>query len=178
VEIGESVEAAARREAHEETALDGLRLVGELGSLAITLPEEWRAVVRATKLFDEPAHDASTTGFHCPRGAYLRYVRPAGPFAEVAFEEADLNGDPPVVSVLATGFVRESVLTRRLERYFYHFLPGGPTGEAWDVAIDGHVFHLFWTALRRDVGLMPPQDNWLAHVYDRLVASVQATAGG
>jgi hypothetical protein len=109
---------------------------------------------------------------------HLRYVRPAGLFAEVAYEEEDLGSDPPAVSVLATGYVRESVLTRRLERYFFHFVPGGPTGENWDVPIDGHVFHLFWTPLRRDAGLMPPQDGWLAHVYDRLLASVRATTGG
>jgi 8-oxo-dGTP pyrophosphatase MutT (NUDIX family) len=174
VEIGEPVEAAARREAREESGLAGLELIRELGSALTTLPDDMRAVARPTKLFDEPAFDASTTGFHCNRGTYLRVLRPAGPFVEVVYEEAELGSDPPVVHVLATGFVRESVLARQLERHFFHFVCRQPTAESWPVETDNRTFCLFWTPLAPELNLMPPQDEWLRSFYEPLVRSAAA----
>jgi 8-oxo-dGTP pyrophosphatase MutT (NUDIX family) len=163
VEIGEPVEAAARREAREESGLDGLRLVRPLGAQIIRLPPDVRAVVRATKLFDAPAPDASTTGVHCGRGAYLRYVRSIGAYAEVIREADESVGEEEV-----TGFVRESVLTGQLERHHFHFTPDAPTPPAWEVWTDGRLFRLFWQPLAPAMGLASPQDEWLTFVYEAL----------
>jgi 8-oxo-dGTP pyrophosphatase MutT (NUDIX family) len=171
VEVGESVEAAAHREALEETGLAGLRLIRYLGAQSATLAPDIRAVIRPSKLFDAPAPDASTTGVHLQRGRYLHFIQPIGPYAEVRTEDDDAP------DAATGGFVRQSVLTSQLERHHFHFVFDRPTGDTWQVATDNRLFTLFWAPLRRELGLEPPQDTWLAFAYDELVASVAALAG-
>lgn len=170
VELGESIEAALLREVQEESGLTDVQLVRHLRTEPYANPD-YLPVLRATKIFDAPAHDASTTGVHLRRGLWVHYLGPAeGNFAHVAYEEWDHNSDPPVVNVYQPGYVRTSVLGTGIERHFFHLSTTADTPETWQATTDGHTFDLYWTPLIPRPHLISLQDDWLAAVYQDLLA--------
>lgn len=157
VEIGETVEAAVRREVYEETGLTAVQIVGKLGVSHQTLPESERVVARATKLFDAPAADVSGTGFLLKRGTPVRYLETDGKFARVLYEEYDLNQPTGIPLIRVNGWVRQSVLTGRLERHHFHLITETETPARWPVFSDGHLFQLYWIPLQPMPALIPPR---------------------
>lgn len=175
VEWGETVELALLREVQEETGLSDVQIATRLAVLPERLPDDQRAVLRLTKVFDEPASDASSAGHGLRRGAVVRLNGQAGKFSAITLEELDMNLDPPTRQRRISGFVRSSLLTDRLERHFFHLIGGQGTPESWPVTTDGHVFQLFWVHLAPRPELNPAQSGWLAMVYSDLLASARAS---
>jgi 8-oxo-dGTP pyrophosphatase MutT (NUDIX family) len=67
-------------------------------------------------------------------------------------------------------------LAPRTERHCFHLTTDADTPAGWDVFTTdggGHIFHCYWTPLLPKPALVSPQDTWLVHVYDQLVASVR-----
>jgi len=169
VELGESPETAVMREAREETGLDGLRLVRPLGMLERLLPEGHFLLRYASKLFDAPALDASIASeFVLNRGNYVHLLQQQNGYAEVLFEDIDHHADPPRPFRPQQGWVRRSLLSRHIHRYQYWLACDFATPENWPVAVDGHIFDLFWTPLQPAPDLVWPQDEWLAAVGELL----------
>jgi len=173
VEWGETVESALLREVREETGLIEVRLVSLLAVLPVKLPDDQRAVLRFTKVFDEPVNDASSAGYGLGRGSLIRLDGQVGKFSVVTYEDLDYNHEPPRVLVRFSGFVRTSLLTNRLERHCFHLMTNQETLPTWSVVTDGHTFQLFWTPLVPRPALNPAQSEWLAAVYPILLDSVQ-----
>jgi 8-oxo-dGTP pyrophosphatase MutT (NUDIX family) len=172
VELGEDVTTAVLREVQEETGLQEVTLVGNLGVVAYELPPDQRAVLRLTKVFVEPAHDASGTGMVLQRGSAVRYLGLFESFAEIVYEVYDHYQQPPVLLVGQSGWVRASLLTRHVERHFFHLTTTAVTPDTWSHAADNHIFQLYWTPLKPRPQLITGQDEWLARVYDSLLSSV------
>lgn len=70
VEVGETPEAAARREAAEETGLTSLALRRVLGTIAETLPPHERVICKMTTVFARPDR-SSFDWATLPRGATI-----------------------------------------------------------------------------------------------------------
>lgn len=170
VELDESPEIAVLRELQEETGLKNAILLGKIGELLQPIPPQLYYILRTTKLFDEPAHDASTTGFTLFRGAAVRHLQDCQTFAHVAFEEYDLGQTPPALVFYQEGYVRRSLLTRSVLRHFYHLTPTHDTPAEWEQRADGHLFHCYWSPLQPMPQLVWSQQDWLVFAYPSLIS--------
>jgi ADP-ribose pyrophosphatase YjhB (NUDIX family) len=178
VELGETFEAAVVREVREETGLEGVYLVGQLGQINRELPEDEKAVTRITKLFDAPASDASSVGgFGLTRGSSVKILEIVGSFAAVVADPLDLSHDPPICVNQVKGFVRTSLLTGRMERRLFHLAIDGQTPDTWENFSDGHLFRGFWLPLEPVPAIHPAQQGWLEQVYLSLIRSVRDLNG-
>ncbi len=174
VEHGEPITDAILREVQEETGLTNVVIRRYLGSESRQLPEDWRLLLQLSKLFDTPAFDASSLDFTLTRGSWVRVIGEEtdgnrGRYAHVCYEEFDLNQAPPQLHRSATGWLRSTVLTRQLERHFFHLTPTAPTPENWSVFVDNHTFQLYWTPLNPKPQLVQGQQEWLDAYYDKLL---------
>lgn len=172
VELGEPVEAAVLREVAEETGVENVRIIRELGQINIELPENERIISRVTKLFDAPASDASSVdGYGLRRGSPVKVVQHIDTFAEVICDPLDLSQVPPVRVNGVRGYVRRSLLVGTAERHLFHLTLTEPVPEQIESYSDGVVFRCFWEPLVPKPVLHPAQQGWLDGVYPVLLAS-------
>lgn len=172
VELGETAEAAVLREVAEETGLENIRIIRELGRIDVELPENERIISRVTKLFDAPASDASSVGgFGLGRGAPVIVLRDVDTFAEVICDPLDLSQVPPVRANGIQGFVRRSLLVGKTERHLFHLTLTAAAPDQIESYSDGVRFRCFWEPLVPKPVLHPVQQGWLDEVYPALMAS-------
>lgn len=174
VEIEETVEQALAREVAEETGLSDVIIRQHLGIQEITLPEDRRMVLQPAKMLDAAAFDASSLAFPLTRGMTVRVLGEQKDenhtrFLHVCYEEYDLNFTPPQLRRSEIGWLRTSVLTRQVERHFFHLTPNTPTPKTWAVETDNHLFQLYWTPLVPRPQLIYSQQPWLDAHYNQLL---------
>ncbi len=166
VEAGEAPSAAARREAQEETGLDGLTLLARIGSRAVIVPEH-SFVLSPTRVTSRP-DEGSFDWAELPRGIMVRRLRSDGAFEQVRYQEWDRHPNGRYVTYEITGWVLRESLAEGLCRHFFHLIHKGESPSQWTVAADNHRFRLFWARLDALPELEPLQAQWLAHVQDVL----------
>lgn len=175
VEVDEPVEAALQREVEEETGLTGVQIEHSLGVQATDLGNNWRLVTRLAHLLVGPVENTLQLGFYLTRGAWVRQIGEVNGFAEVVYEETDLNIEPPRLLARISGWLPAGWLAARLERHFFHLTLTSPAPTSWEKPSDGgHIFHLFWTPLIPRPRLVTGQDEWLDLVYEPLIKSLSA----
>jgi 8-oxo-dGTP pyrophosphatase MutT (NUDIX family) len=160
VERGESPEAAALREAAEETGLATLTIQRALGHRDERLPEDQGVIYETTKVYARP----DTTSFawaRLPRGATVAVARRAAGFSLVTYQEYDQLIAPQYVTYQITGWVPDTVLVQARRRYFFHLTSHEATDESWWVETDQHRWRLFWAPLDALPPIIQPQDTWL-----------------
>lgn len=154
-------EAAARREAREESGLEGLRLVRSLGEEPDLPPSGWGVITQPTKVYAR-ADATSFDWVHFGVGVQVETLRKENGFYQVRYEEPDRLPDPKYITYSITGWVPEEALTDQRVRHFYLFEADRVSNEPWQVAIDNHRFELFWAPLDDLPAIIPPQDRWLS----------------
>lgn len=166
---GESAEAAALREAHEESGLplESLRIVQEIGMIE----EKWPGRVftlRDTTAFSRP--DAESFGWaYIRHGILVRPEREDGDFLQVIYSEGDRYPDPQYISFQITGWVRREDVTDTAHRHLFHLAAVGNTKDGeWEVVTDNHRFRLFWAPLAALPEIVPPQAAWLEQARETL----------
>lgn len=170
VEQGESWTHAVLREVAEETGLTEVCLVGILGSTDRILANGARAVMQPTTLLSGPRTDATPLNWTLGRGSPCRLVSEADDFAEVVYEETNLNVIPNKVRIRLSGWVPTNVLTERVERHFYHLELTGTAPERW-VQEAERLFECYWTPLVPKPVLNASQKEWIDLVYEKLLRS-------
>ncbi|MBN1202967.1 MAG: NUDIX domain-containing protein [Anaerolineae bacterium] len=163
VEIGETPDAAALRETREETGLRNVSIRRCLGTDERTLPDDRRAVVKRTTVYARPDVTSFDWAF-LPRGMWVQRLRAAGGFTQVSYVEHDREPDPQYVTMCITGWVPDAALADTQRRHFYLLDCHEQTETRWQVAVDHHVFTLFWAPLDHLPAIIPPQDAWLAYL--------------
>ncbi len=103
VEEGETPEAAAFREAFEETGLDKFSFHQHLGSQLDPLPEGKRITLAPAKIYARPDL-FSFNWATLPRGTVVDLLRRADGFSQVSYQEHDRQPDPQYLSMQITGF--------------------------------------------------------------------------
>lgn len=174
VEMGESVEAAVLREVAEETGLSQVHIAQYLGMQVITLPPERRMVLQPAKLMDGPSFEASSMAFTLSRGMTVQVLGQAkdgdrGRYIHIYYEEVDINQSPPQFLFSVTGWLRTSLLTRQVERHFFHLTTAAATPPTWPITTDNHTFQLFWTPLTPRPRLVYSQQPWLDDYYEQIL---------
>jgi 8-oxo-dGTP pyrophosphatase MutT (NUDIX family) len=161
VEVGESPEAAALREAVEETGLTALSVSKALGDAEEIVPEGQRVVLTATKVYARPDLESFDWAY-LRRGITVTVERRVKGFVQVTYQEFDRVPHPHYVTMQITGWVPEVVLTDRLRRHFFLLDFPGCSPARWLIDTDNHRFTLFWAPLTQLPEIIPPQDQWLA----------------
>jgi 8-oxo-dGTP pyrophosphatase MutT (NUDIX family) len=160
VEEGEAPEDAVRREAAEETGLSGIELRAGLGTDDWQLPDALRYIAARTTVYGRP--DVSSFDWaYLPRGTMVYVDRAAAGFTQVTYQEWDRWPDRSYLSMRITGWVPNEELATVRRRHFFHLVHPGDTPPRWQVAIDYHLYTLFWALLTCLPRPVSPQDRWL-----------------
>lgn len=175
VEEGEDIDAAALREAHEESGLpmSSLQIVRRIGEWEEDLGLQRRAMLRRAPVYARPDPGSSNWAY-LPRGITVQLGQEQdGPdgahYALVTYAEGDRYPDPSYVSYQITGWVDETALAHSLQRHFYHLTVSGDLPEpGWQAHTDNHVFHPFWALLADLPDIVSPQDRWLPFIQQSL----------
>jgi 8-oxo-dGTP pyrophosphatase MutT (NUDIX family) len=165
VSLGEDIESAARREAAEESGLDGWVLIRSLGESDEPPPPGYILIAQPTSVYSRP-NLGSFDWAHFRTGLLVEVLRHEAGFTQVRFEEIDRYLDPQYTTYNIIGWVPDEALTIHRTRHYYLFNAPNPTPARWSVVTDNHVFELFWAALDDLPTIIPPQDDWLKYLPD------------
>jgi 8-oxo-dGTP pyrophosphatase MutT (NUDIX family) len=160
VEANEALDAAALREAREETGLTGLEIICYLGARDDPPLPGHVFVCENTTVFSRPdshSFDWATL----PRGAMVKLERGDGGYTQVTFEELDRWPDSNYVTYRISGWVPNEALAPGRTRHFYQLACRHATEETWEVDIVYHRFRLFWAPLDDLPEIVSPQVEWL-----------------
>lgn len=172
VEAGETLSVAAYREVAEETGLTEVELRSHLGTINRTLASNQRALLQNAHFLIGPQQQANPLNFSLGRGNWLRVLDEVDGFAEVVYEETNLNAEPPKIQTRLSGWLPTHILATQMERAFFHFTLRAPAPEKWEQAADRHIFTLYWVPLVPRPTLVQGQNEWLDYVYDPLLKQV------
>lgn len=168
VEFNESLENAVIREVAEETGLEDIEIISYLGVMESNLPNAESIVLMTTKLFNTPAYDSSSTGFVLERGTIVQELERTGKFSAIICDPLDQNQRPPVRKQGVSGFVRTSVLGKRVVRHMFQLTSKVPVADTWQQLADGHQFNLHWVKLQPFPKLNLLHAEWLETFFDQL----------
>jgi ADP-ribose pyrophosphatase YjhB (NUDIX family) len=174
VEEGETAEAAARREAREETGLGDLTLIQSLGHVDEEEPGHIY-IARRTPVYARP-DVGSFAWAEFRRGIAVKPLRRAAGFTQVSYEEWDRIPDGAYITYCITGWTPDDALSPSRRRHFFHFEAPAAGPSVWTQAADNHTFELFWTPLATLPPIIAPQQGWLDHAIHRLGYRFEAHA--
>jgi 8-oxo-dGTP pyrophosphatase MutT (NUDIX family) len=160
VEPGETPEQAARREAVEETGLADLRLLRLCGARQEQAPPGYAYLLRRCTVYSRP-DPASFDWAVLPRSAFVQVLREQAGYAQVRYEEDDRTPDPQYASMIIQGWLPAGALTTIQRRTFFLLECAAPTPARWEVAIDNHVYRLFWSPLEALPPALHHQQAWM-----------------
>jgi 8-oxo-dGTP pyrophosphatase MutT (NUDIX family) len=177
IEPGEEPQAAALREAAEETGLTAFAAVRPLGYRDEVLPEQLRMIIRPATVYSRP--DAGSFDWVRIRtGITVRRERELGAFTQITYEERDHIDAPELVSYRITGWTPTANLAAQFRRHFFLLWYDQPTPERWQVETDNHRFTLFWAPLGALPTIVAPQAAWPTMLPATLPADLRGGAAG
>ena len=160
VNPNEDPQAAAIREAREESGLNRLNLVRWLGDEPEPPRKEHMVIVTPTAVYARPdPYSFAWAQFRI--GLLVKVLRSADGFTQVSYQESNDVENPQYVTYNITGWVPDENLTDQITRHFYLFEHNLESPERWLVDTDYHKFKLFWAPLVDLPPIIPPQDLWL-----------------
>ncbi len=163
VEMGESTEEAALREAHEETGLKQLKIIKLLGIEETYLPEDSFAIYKQATIYARP--DTSSFDWaSIRRGIYVKRNRIDDEWSQITYSEMNNSLNPEYVSYEITGWTKNKLITNHLRRSFYLISTTEEPKSSWPVNTDNHTFHLFWGTDKDKQKVQKEQRQWLNYL--------------
>lgn len=167
VEPGETLEAAALREAQEESGLLDLEITRELGIVETPLGSGRAIMARTQTVYSRP--DPTSFNWASIRsGLWVDALRRVPGWAHVRFVEWDVWPNPTYVTYEIIGWLPDDAISHMERRGFYLLHPTAATPDRWIVHNDHHEFTLFWAPLSDLPRLVDPQQVWLDRFRDQL----------
>ena len=102
------------------------------------------------------------------RGSWCNVLNVVDDFAEITYEETNLNFNPPQVRIRFSGWVPTSALCNRLDRHLFHFELVGETEERW-VQQAERDFECYWTPLVPRPLLVEAQNEWVDMAHKKIL---------
>jgi 8-oxo-dGTP pyrophosphatase MutT (NUDIX family) len=162
VEDGESPEAAALREAREETGLQNVHIERYLGCWANELQAGECIIARAVVVRTERDLRSPTRERQLSRGLTVQLNSVDDAFANVTYIEYDRYPDPQYTILNVTGWVPVNCVSMCKERHFFLLSCEEQTPEEWSLSADqGHIFQPFWARMDALPRIVEPQARWL-----------------
>jgi 8-oxo-dGTP pyrophosphatase MutT (NUDIX family) len=163
VEEDEPLDAAALREAFEETGLADLRIVRQIGSRVELPPNATHVILHTSPVYSRP-DPKSAAWAEYRRGIGVILKRKENGYAQVSYEEVDRFPNPTYITYQITGWIPEHCLADGNLRYFYHLAYDGESPALWDRYTDFHTFGLFWAPINNLPPIVSPQEAWLRYL--------------
>ena len=172
VEKGEDIETAVKRETYEETGLRFVEIKSYLGCIENELREGKKIIAETTQVYIEPNLNAIPYEKKLTRGLTVDYHSTQGGFTHVSYIEYNKHPNPTCIRYNITGWVPNENISGQKKRYFFHLTTQEETVDAWELKSDGgHIFSPFWTPLSPKPNIVPPQNEWLDFVYEKILVN-------
>ena len=169
VEVGEDIETAVQREAHEETGLQHVKIEKYLGCIENELGEQERIMTKTTKVYIKPDLNAIPYKDKLTRGLTVEHHSTHNDFSHVTYFEYDQFPNPSYVAYNISGWVSNKNLSKQKTRHFFQLSTPEETEDMWELKSDrGHIFQPFWTPLSPKPKIVSPQNRWLEFVYEKI----------
>lgn len=170
VEVGEDIETAVQREAHEETGLQHVKIDKYLGCIENELNKQELIITQTTKVYIKPDLCAIPYKDKLTRGLTVEYHSTYKDFTHITYFEYDQFPDPSYIAYNITGWVPNKNLSNQKIRHFFLLSTSEETADMWELKSDrGHVFQPFWTPLLPKPEIVSPQNRWLDFVYEKIL---------
>jgi len=167
VNLGETPETAAVREAAEETGLANLPIKANLGHRDHIFPPNRTALLAPTTVFSRP-DPSSFDWVKLEPGILLEVHRKQNGYTQISYNEPDKLPNPTYNTYHILGWVPDEVLSQRQRRHFFLMEFAGSTPFSWKVYSDNHTFILSWFPMEELPELIPPQNAWLEILWQYL----------
>lgn len=162
MEEGETPEAAARREAEEETGLSAFGQARAAGVLDLDMTPPIAATLRTTPTYLHPRADSASMA-SLRNGLAVTVARQRNGFAQVTFSEyADV--ERRALSAQITGWAPAGAITRKLRRYFFMLPFMGQAPPSWRHRADHHEWRVFWAPAAALPPIVAGQAGWAAYL--------------
>ena len=169
VEVGEDIETAVKREAHEETGLQHVKIEKYLGCFENELAEQERIITQTTKVYIKPDLNAIPYKDKLTRGLTVEYHSTCNGFTHISYFEYDKFPNPSYIAYNISGWVPNENLSNQKTRHFFQLSTSEETANMWELKSDrGHIFQPFWTPLSPKPEIVFPQNKWLDFVYEKI----------
>ncbi len=171
VEEGEDIETAVKRETYEETGLRFVKVESYLGCFENELKNNQRIIAETTEVYIEPNLDAMPYKRKLSKGLTVDYLSTQEDFTHISYiaYEYDKFYKPTCIRSNITGWVPNENISAQKKRHFFHLSTQEETADAWELKSDqGHIFKPYWTPLSPKPNIIPPQDQWLDFVYEKI----------
>ncbi len=171
VEEGEDIETAVKREVYEETGLRFVEIEDYLGCFENELENNQRIIAETTHVYIQPNLDAMPYKRKLPKGLTVDYLSTREDFTHISYiaYEYDQFYEPICIDTNITGWVPNEKVSAQKKRHFFHLSTQEETADAWELKSDqGHIFKPYWTPLSPKPNIIPPQDQWLDFVYEKI----------
>ena len=170
VEIGEDIETAAIREAHEETGLKELKSEQYLGCFENELDEQERIISETTDVYIKPDLNAITFKNKLTRGLTVEYHSTNNDFTHVTYFEYDQFPNPTYIAYNISGWVPNNTVNNQKKRHFFLLTTTDDTEDRWQLKSDmDHIFQPFWIPISPKPDIVYPQNRWLDFVYEKIL---------
>ncbi|MCL2591936.1 MAG: NUDIX domain-containing protein [Defluviitaleaceae bacterium] len=168
IERDEANEVAALREAFEETGLDNIKVMCEIGCLTTCLPENKYVVIEKSNIFSRPdLNSFDWASFR--RGITIEHhANSEKGFKHVTYKEYDNVENPSYITYQITGWIPENCIAKEITRYFYHLEAKSDTDDSWEISADNHIFEFFWAPINDLPKIVSPQDEWVSYAKEHL----------
>ena len=120
VERGETIEAAVKRETHEETGLQLVEIQEYLGCIENELAETERVISETTEVYIEPHSNAMPYAQKLTRGLTVHCHAKQDRFTHISYIEYDRHPNPTCIRVNITGWVpNKNLSAKRKDTFSY-----------------------------------------------------------